>query len=101
MKPPRWRKMTWAIIVFSAGMLVWLIVTVAVSGGGVSDADIAECSTDGSFRTVDECREFLETDWKVGLALLAGVFAIFWLIGVGFLSLIWFMTQPKREANPP
>ena len=72
MKPPRWRKMTWAIIVFSAGMLVWLIVTVAVSGGGVSAADIAECSTDGSFRTVEECREFWRRIGKSGSLSLPG-----------------------------
>lgn len=88
--------MSWAILVFSALMLVWLVYEVA-STPSVSDADMAECNPT---LTADECQEKLETDRDVGIYFLVAIFVVLWIIGFGFLSLMWFTTRPHSRVCP-
>jgi predicted amidophosphoribosyltransferase len=66
----RWRKMTWAIVLFTAFMLWWAWST-ANRAAGVLTAGFA-------------------------LTFLFGI----WLIGFLILSVIWFATRPVRRLCP-
>lgn len=98
MRPLRWRKMTWAILVFSALMLVWLIAGVA-SNPGVSDAEIADC-TEGGFFTEAECRDTLEAAGDVGTGIGVTLVFLLWFIGFIILAIIWFMTRRRGRTCP-
>jgi Na+/proline symporter len=80
----RWRKMTWAIIVWCALILVW-----AIAGGGSAAND---CAKQADKLSHDAC----QTGAGIGIALvlLIGFF------GFVFLSLIWFMTRPRTRPCP-
>jgi hypothetical protein len=90
--------MTWAIVIFSALMLIWIIAGVA-SNPSVSDAEIADC-TEGGFFTEAECRDTLEAAGDVGTGIGVGIIVFLWIIGFLFLSIIWFMTRPHRRLCP-
>lgn len=76
---PHWRKMTWALIIWSALILVWAI------GGGAS----AECEN-------EEYTSACEAGTGIGIAIV--LFLGF--VGFVILSLIWFMTRPKGRICP-
>ena len=82
-----WRKMTWAIVVWSGVAVSWLVVS-AVAGRGTA----AGCAVDSaglatSALTKQECIEAAAG----GLRLVA--VPLVWLIGVAVLSFLWFETR--------
>jgi zinc-ribbon domain len=98
MNPLRWRKMTWAIVIFSVLMLIWVIAGVA-SNPSVSDAEIADCMQ-GDLFTEDECRDTLEAAGDVGTGIGVALIIFLWFFGFIILSIIWFMSRPKHRQCP-
>jgi hypothetical protein len=79
---PRWRKMTWAIIVWCVLILVWMV------GGAASN----ECGQERTDLNQSAC----EAGTGIGVALVG----FLGFLGFVFLSLIWFMTRPKGRECP-
>lgn len=79
---PRWRKMTWVLIVWSALILLWAI-------GGAAGND---CGSEATQLGRESCEA--GTGIGVALILLIGFF------GFVFFSLIWFMSRPKGRECP-
>ena len=98
MNPLRWRKMTWAIVVFSVLMLIWAIAG-AASNPGVTEQEIQDCVADGLF-TRQECEDTLETAGDVGTGIGVTIIFILWFLGFIILSIIWFMTRRRGRVCP-
>lgn len=90
MRRPHWRKMSWALIVWTAFILIW-----AIAGGGSAASDCANEKGD-EFLSAETAREACEAGAGIGVALilLVGFF------GFVFLSLIWFMTRTRSRDCP-
>lgn len=88
---PGWRKMTWAILIWSALMLLWIIV-------GIAGADNAEHCVNETNRFLDQqtCTDARDAGTGIAVAFLF----FLWFIGFTVLSLIWFMTRPKGRDCP-
>ena len=84
---PHWRKMTWAIVIFTIVMFAWMI------GGGSSAG--SECN-DVAGHYANAKQAGCETGTAIGVAAL---FAL-WFVGFVALSLIWFMTRPRGRDCP-
>ncbi|MGH3105313.1 MAG: hypothetical protein ACRDN6_14580 [Gaiellaceae bacterium] len=82
-----WRKMTWAILLWSGAMLTWLI-------GSVAFASAKDCATDfgatSGFLTKQACLDASSGGSGLGVLLISSL----WFLGVVVLSLIWFTTRP-------
>lgn len=79
---PRWRKTTWALVIWGLLMLAWVI----------SAAASADCNNEAKYSDSTAC--------GVGTGI-----AIFLILGVAFagflfLSLLWLMTRPKNRICP-
>jgi hypothetical protein len=87
---PRWRKMTWVLLIWVALIVVWI----ASASGNVSDA----CDTpeERGVLTQEQCEAAAEVGTGLGLV---GVFFI-GFIGFIILGLIWIMSRPKRRTCP-
>jgi uncharacterized membrane protein YtjA (UPF0391 family) len=81
---PRWRKMTWLFVIVNALFLVWIIV-------GVSDRPSKDCAPGDQL-----CIDASDAGTGIGVALII----FLWFIVFVVLSLIWFMTRPKRRVCP-
>ena len=83
----QWRKMTWSLVVWSGGVLGWLVfVVLRPSGGG--------CVTDsaGVALEVVTRQNCLDAAGRSGLELVA--LLGFWLVGLAVLGVIWFESRP-------
>jgi hypothetical protein len=84
-----WRKMTWAIAVWSGALLGWLLFGVLRPG------DIAAgCVTDSAGVALNEITKQNCLDAGGNLVLQGVLLGGFWLFGVAVLSVIWFVTRP-------
>lgn len=85
---PRWRPLTWVILLFNALMLLWLVT-------GINAADDAG----------KDCRgeELCENANDVGTALGAGFIVFLWMAGAVILGVIWLVTgrSGRRPPRPP
>lgn len=81
---PRWRKMTWVLIIWSALILIW-----AIAGGGSVATDCANEATRSA-------RNACEAGAGIGILLIF----VIGFFGFMFFGLIWFMTRPKTRACP-
>jgi hypothetical protein len=86
----KWRKMTWAIIVWCSLILIW-----AVAGGGSAASDCAD-QTGDAFLSAQDAQDACNAGAGIGVALILFV----GFFGFVFLALIWFMTRPKTRACP-
>ena len=84
-----WRKMTWAIALWSGGVLGWLLFVVLRPSDGA-----AGCVTDSAGVAMNAVtrQNCLDTAGQSGLELV--VLVGLWLFGVAVLSVIWFETRP-------
>lgn len=82
---PRWRKATWAIFLFSALMLIWVISGV----GAVSD----NCAG-----LTGQELETCQAGTAIGGGIAVTFLIIIWFIGFVVLGLIWLMSRPKENV---
>jgi hypothetical protein len=82
---PRWRKATWALVIFSLLMLLWIVVGVA----GVSD----NCAG-MTGQELETCQAATAIGGGIGVTVLI----IIWFIGFIVLGLIWLMSRPKDNV---
>ena len=87
LRRPRWRKMTWVLIVWSALMVLLVIAVVAGS-------DPAQECAGEALRSL--CEAGKESSTENGVVLLI----VFWFLGFVVLSLVWFMTRAKGRECP-
>jgi hypothetical protein len=79
---PRWRKATWALVIWCVLILLW-----AIAGGASND-----CANQATELDKNACQA--GTGIGVALILLIGFF------GFIFFSLIWIMSRPRKRACP-
>jgi hypothetical protein len=82
MKRPHWRKATWALVIWTLLILVWMIAGAAGN----------ECAEETTELNQSAC----EAGTGIGVALI-GLLGFF---GFLFLALIWFMSRPKNRQCP-
>ena len=82
MRFPRWRKATWALVIWCALILLWAIV------GGASN----DCGSQATDLDKSACQA--GTGIGVAIILLLGFF------GFVFFSFIWLMSRPKKRDCP-
>ncbi|MEP7227251.1 MAG: hypothetical protein ABI785_07815 [Gemmatimonadales bacterium] len=82
---PRWRKATWAIVVFSALMLVWIVAGV----GAVSDSCAGKTG---------DALVACEAGTAIGGGIAVTFLIVIWFIGFIVLGLIWLMSRPKDNV---
>ena len=85
-----WRKMTWALVLWSGGLLAWLLFVLLRPTEGA-----AGCATDSAGVALEEitkrnCLDAAGGPTGLELVVLVGM----WLVGVAVLSVIWFETRP-------
>ena len=88
MRRPHRRKTTWALILWTALILIWAIAGTAGNNCGSQTGDGFLSAKDAQ----DACAA--GTGIGVALVLLIGFF------GFAFLSLIWFMTRTRGRDCP-
>lgn len=76
--------MTWALVVWSVLILVWMI------GGGAA----ADCGSErgGEFLSDREAQTACEAGTGIGIAFIG----VIGFMGFVVLSLVWFMTRPRQ-----
>jgi hypothetical protein len=79
---PRWRKATWALVIWCALILIW-----AIAGGASNN-----CGSQPTHLDKSACQA--GTGIGVAIILLIGFF------GFIFFSLIWLMSRPKNRSCP-
>lgn len=82
---PRWRKATWAIVLFSALMLIWIVVgvsSVSDNCAGMSGQDLVNC----------------QAATAIGGGIGVTFLVIVWFLGFIVLGLIWLMSRPKDNV---
>ena len=86
----RWRKSTWALLIWCALILVWAI------GGGAAAAD--ECANEpgSTFLSARDAQEACEAGAGIGVAIILFI----GFIGFCFFSLIWLMTRSSKRDCP-
>lgn len=84
---PRFRKMTWALLVWTALIVVWVIAAAAGSGESVD-----ECVAEGIL-TRQECQDATDVGTGIGVFLILLFGAVVFVV----LSLVWFMSRPKDK----
>ncbi len=77
----KWRKMTWALIVWCAAILVW-----AIAGGSHASNS---CSHDQ-----------FQNACNAGVGIGVAIILLIGFVGFVFLSIIWFMTRPRGRDCP-
>jgi hypothetical protein len=82
MRVLRWRWATWALIIWSSGILIWLIVGLSSRGCQEEDGDIKQ------------------TWCEIGTGVGVGVILVIGFMGFVVLSLIWLMTRRKLRTCP-
>ncbi|KUN92342.1 hypothetical protein [Streptomyces resistomycificus] len=80
----RWRVLTWLIIAFNLGMLLWLVVALdaAAEGDGSCGGEL--------------CREANEPGSTTGAWLVI----FFWLTGAVLLGVAWLITHRTERPGP-
>lgn len=81
---PRWRKATWALVIWCLLILVW-----AIAGGGAAAED---CANEADQLGQDAC--------AAGAGIGIAIIFLIGFFGFIFFSLIWFMSRPKTRPCP-
>ena len=85
-----WRKMTWMLVLWTAGMGAWLV------SGALTAPNVAlECATDATGASVNALTSAECVD-AAGLGSLGSaiVIGLLWLLGLAALAAVWFMSRP-------
>jgi hypothetical protein len=89
MRRPYWRKMTWAILVWSALMGAWII-------RAISSANPAQNCVRHAHMYLHSCGTFSTAGMGIAILVLVSL----WFFGFCILSLIWLMSKPRRRLCP-
>lgn len=89
MNPLRWRPMTWLIFIFTGLMFAWII-----GGANANSDNCAEYAVGSAGRS--SCEAGTNIGTGIGVTIIFGL----WFVGFIILSIIWFMTRPKRRMCP-
>jgi hypothetical protein len=76
--------MTWIVLLFNVGMLVWVIT------GAVGNANSADCQGTNGAASQTGC----QVGTTIGVGLLIGL----WVAGDIILGIIWLVTRPSRRC---
>jgi hypothetical protein len=87
--PLRWRKMTWAVLVFTGLMGAWAIAAVASNSDNCDEFAVGTASRSGC-----------DAGTTVGTGIGVGLLFCIWFLGFIILSIIWFMSRPSRRLCP-
>ncbi len=83
---PRWRKMTWAIVIWTVLFLAW-----GIGGAGSVGNNCADL--------VGSSLSACQAGTAVGAGLGLTVIFFLWFIGFIVLAIIWFMTRPRNTVS--
>lgn len=81
--------MTWLIFIFTGFMFAWMI-----GGANANSDNCAEYALGSSSRSACEAGTNIGTG--IGITVIFGL----WFVGFIILSIVWFMTRPKRRTCP-
>lgn len=84
---PRWRKATWALLIFNLLMLAWVISAISAGSQHATDCGVLDQANCDAAR-------------NVGTGIAVGFLGIIWFLGFVVLSLVWLMSRPRRRACP-
>jgi hypothetical protein len=87
--PLRWRKMTWAILLFTGLMGAWAIAALASTGDNCDQ-----------FARGTSSRSGCDAGTTIGTGLGVGALFCIWFLGFMILSIVWFMSRPNRRLCP-
>lgn len=82
---PRWRKATWALVIWTILMGIWI----AAGVGAVSDNCAGVTGT-----ALDNCQAATAIGGGIGVTFII----IVWFLGFLVLGLIWLMSRPKDNV---
>jgi hypothetical protein len=82
---PRWRKMTWAILIWSVLLIAW-----GVAGAGSLGNNCAGETGDA----LSTCQAATAVGGGIGLSIIF----FLWFVGFIVLAIVWFMTRPKENV---
>jgi hypothetical protein len=82
---PHWRKMTWAIVIWT----VWSVFWVATGVGAVSNSCAGKVGTD-----LSTCQAATAAGGGIGVTFIFFI----WFIVFVVLSIIWFMTRGRTTV---
>jgi len=84
---PRWRKMTWVLMIESAIFLIWIIA-------GASDRPSKDCEADAILSKQD-CIAASDAGTAIGVGLVI----FFWFLVTIVCLLIWIASRPKDRKE--
>jgi hypothetical protein len=89
-----WRKMTWALCAWSAGMLTVLLVSVARTPDAAAGCATNSAGATTSQLTRQDCLDAASTAWG-----RAGFTGAVWLLGFAVLGVLWLTTRPLWQQG--
>lgn len=84
---PRWRKATWALVIWNALMVLWVasgVANVADNCAGLTGSELELC----------------EAGTTIGAGIGITLIAMIWFVGFVVLSLVWLMSRPAKRLCP-
>jgi hypothetical protein len=93
---PKFRKMTWVLIIFSTILFAWMIGAGVSAGNSVASDCAKDPSVTSGVLTKQECIDASNAGTGIGIGLLF----FLWFMGFVVLGIIWFMTRPRRRDCP-
>lgn len=78
---PRWRKATWALVIWNVLMVLWLAT------GWIAVGDLGPAGSDAE-----------AAGRAIGAGLATGMIVLIWFIGFIVFGLIWLMSRPKDNV---
>lgn len=82
---PRWRKATWALVIWTVLIVLWIFAGTSAVG---------ENCTGESGSALEACR----AGTAIGAGLGVTFIIIIWFLGFIVLGLIWLMSRPKDNV---
>jgi hypothetical protein len=87
MRRPKWRKMTWFIVIVNILFLIWLI---AGTGAAASNCE----------GLVGDELDICEAGTAVGATIGAGIIIFLWVLVDIILGILWLVTNRGRRVCP-
>jgi len=90
---PHWRKMTWALVIWTVIFALWIFFGIHDAASSVASDCAKDSSVTSGILTQQECEDASNAGTGIGAALVF----VFWFLGFIPLSLTWFMTRPREK----